>query len=394
MELLLDARKKSHQIPEFFIQRGIQWLRAFIDNSAYEDKERFAALAYAHYVLASVGQGKVEEARYFAKQYALQLPSLLAYAQLAQALELMGETKLAEQLLGKVEPLKFQRKIKWRDYGSRIRDMAGFAALVGNHTKLRMDKYQLALQWIAQAMQGNNKQDKQKRVDVMPYLSTQEQAWLVRFAMTLGDDSVLQLSLDNHLVENEKSSSTSLVFKQSDLFKPKQLRNQSDNGIWVMSAIYGQPIQKKLHNNGFEIEKNIYSLSGQEIDLQNIKQGERLIVVLRGRASTGLMQRPILVDLLPAGFEIENANLAHSAELARLNWLPELTAVNYSEALDDRYIAAFDLLEGKRQTFTLAYPVQAVSPGSYGLPGAEIEDMYQAYFRANTQAGTLNINAY
>ncbi len=44
-----------------------------------------------------------------------------------------------------------------------------------------------------------------------------------------------------------------------------------------------------------------------------------------------------------------------------------------AEARDDRFIAAADL----RGAFTFAYIARAVTPGSYALPGAQIEDMYR-----------------
>jgi len=386
MELLLVAKQKNHKVPEFFIKRGIGWLNNFIGNSAYEDKGKYASLAYAHYVLAQFGQGKVEEARYFAKQYASELPSLLAYAQLAQALALMGELGLAEEMIKKVQPIEFQRKRNWSDYGSRLRDMAGFAALVNSKTPIRLAKYEQALQWLSQEMyrgEGANKK--------MRYLSTQEQAWLIRLANTLGTAQPLDLSIDDKPIQTMGKDSTSLIFKLNDLFKAKRLQNKAKNDTWYMSSTYGQPIHKPAYNNGFEIDKQIYDLDGQLVDLQKIKQGDRLIIVLQGRATTGSFQRPLIVDLLPAGLELENTNLANSAQLSRLNWLPSLTELKYSEALDDRYIAAFEVANGKQQNFVVAYPVRAVTQGSYGLPGVDMEDMYQPYFRANSEADLISI---
>jgi len=387
LELLLKAREKNHPVPEFFIKRGMGWLKQFIDNTSYEDKGRFASLAYAHYVLAQVGEGKVEEARYFAKQYASQLPSLLAYAQLLEALDLMGEGQLAEQLLSTVSPLDYQRQIKWRDYGSRLRDMAGFAAIIGHSNSLRLEKYQNALQWITQVLQSSKPQNQDIR-----YLSTQEQAWLIRLAVTLGDNKTLDIELDGQKLNSQGKSNLALIYDLNDLFRPKTIKNMGQTALWSMVNISGQPIHKSLSSNGFEITKQFYDLNGQIIDTKQVTQGDRLIVVLNGKAKTGEFQRPILVDLLPAGLELENSNLVNSDQLSRLQWIPELTPVNYSEALDDRFIAAFDIIAGKSQQFTLAYPVRAVTKGKYGVPGADIEDMYQPYFRANSDTGLMHIH--
>jgi uncharacterized protein YfaS (alpha-2-macroglobulin family) len=42
-------------------------------------------------------------------------------------------------------------------------------------------------------------------------------------------------------------------------------------------------------------------------------------------------------------------------------------------------------------TFSTAYMVRAVSPGSFVLPGATVEDMYRPERRANTDAGSIEV---
>ena len=37
--------------------------------------------------------------------------------------------------------------------------------------------------------------------------------------------------------------------------------------------------------------------------------------------------------------------------------------------------------------------VRAVSPGTFVLPGATVEDMYRPELRANTDAGTIEVSA-
>ena len=56
-----------------------------------------------------------------------------------------------------------------------------------------------------------------------------------------------------------------------------------------------------------------------------------------------------------------------------------------SETRDDRYAAALDLTQ--RRPRRLAYIVRAVTPGTYTLPGAVVEDMYRSdvYARSETR---------
>jgi len=64
-----------------------------------------------------------------------------------------------------------------------------------------------------------------------------------------------------------------------------------------------------------------------------------------------------------------------------------------SEFRDDRFTAAFDRGQDSRPVFTVAYVVRAVSPGTYVLPQAVVEDMYRPDRFGRTATGTIDITA-
>ena len=81
-------------------------------------------------------------------------------------------------------------------------------------------------------------------------------------------------------------------------------------------------------------------------------------------------------DDIPAGFEIEGTLRPDDAgDTGPYNWIGELDRPQIAEARDDRYVAAIDLRD--QQPVTLAYIVRAVTPGSFAMPGAVVEDMYR-----------------
>jgi len=123
-----------------------------------------------------------------------------------------------------------------------------------------------------------------------------------------------------------------------------------------------------------------------------VKQSDVLVVVLKGKRKDQDPHQTLVVDLLPAGFEIENARLAGSGKTDSFAWLGDLTEPTYQEYRDDRYVAAIDLSD--KDDFTVAYLVRAVTPGSYRLPGASVEDMYRASLRARTAMGQVTISPY
>ncbi len=100
--------------------------------------------------------------------------------------------------------------------------------------------------------------------------------------------------------------------------------------------------------------------------------------------------RTLVVDLLPAGFEIETATVSKGRSTADYSWLQELTDATYTEERDDRYIAALDLANGAAE-FTLAYVVRAVTPGEFKYPALVVEDMYEPETSGRTAIGTLTV---
>ena len=101
----------------------------------------------------------------------------------------------------------------------------------------------------------------------------------------------------------------------------------------------------------------------------------------------------LLVDLLPAGFEIENASLEGGRNTEELSWLGDLTETRHTELRDDRYVAALQFNRYDDRSFRLAYTVRAVSPGTYRLPAAYVEDMYEPVFFARSRMGKVTIRS-
>ena len=64
---------------------------------------------------------------------------------------------------------------------------------------------------------------------------------------------------------------------------------------------------------------------------------------------------------------------------------------SFTEFRDDRFAAAFDRRSGDATTFSVAYIVRAVSPGSYVLPQAVVEDMYRPDRFGRTGTGEVAI---
>jgi alpha-2-macroglobulin len=119
-----------------------------------------------------------------------------------------------------------------------------------------------------------------------------------------------------------------------------------------------------------------------------------LVVVLEGEALE-LDQRHqlLIVDPIPAGFEADSPGLEGSRALDGLGWLGETSATLYTDALDDRFVAALDLERDDSRSFRVAYIVRAVTPGDYRLGPPFVEDMYRPMFRARGESGWMHVQA-
>jgi len=100
----------------------------------------------------------------------------------------------------------------------------------------------------------------------------------------------------------------------------------------------------------------------------------------------------VVVNLLPAGWEIESIVKPSTDENSEFSWL-KVTTVRMKEARDDRFVAAVSFGRQSRfaqqdNKFDVAFIVRATTPGTYALPAASIEDMYHPVLHARTAMGT------
>jgi hypothetical protein len=107
-----------------------------------------------------------------------------------------------------------------------------------------------------------------------------------------------------------------------------------------------------------------------------------------------------LIDLLPAGLEIEQALTSDDAKL--YPFLGKLSDTSMADKRDDRFVAAFNLGSSYRPRnqktpeplpqFHIAYVARAVTVGRFVLPAAMAQDMYAPAITARTAMGTLNVS--
>lgn len=376
-DFLLRAKAAGYAVPEQAMTMAFDNLANQLSYAA-DFENGGEDIAYALYDLARAGRVSMGDLRYYHEARLSAFGSPLAQAQLGAALSLYGDparanSAFAAAVAGLNAPDNVRR---YRgDYGSRLRDLAGVLALAAEFKPDGVDLTDLA-----------NRLAKLR--DRATYTSTQEDSWTLLAAAALGASSTDgSVTLDGEAL-------TGQVYRRYDQtgFVGVDIANTGDTDTEAKVTVTGFPLTPpRASSNGFTISREYFLPDGTPIDPQAepLAQNDRLVVVLRVRPQTLGSGQYVVADPLPAGFEIENPDLSAGGGVADFSWL-SLDSANHVESRTDQYVAAFRYFD-ESGSFTTAYLVRAVSPGTFVLPGATVEDMYRPEFRANTAAGSIEV---
>jgi uncharacterized protein YfaS (alpha-2-macroglobulin family) len=378
VDVLTRAREKGYQVPERAISSGLARLKNVLGyEGEFDDQDEATRFAYAHYVLARNGRPIVGDLRYLADSKISEIASPLARAQIGAALALAGDQVRAGKAFAAADSALAEANVDQLsrvDYGTDLRDSAGVLALAAE-TSIASVIPAVAKKVVASRGARNS-------------FSTQENAWLLRASQALKAESVkLALTVNGAAhagVFNRTLDATALI-------EPIKVANASDVVVSAMVTVRGAPkAMPPSIEQGLTVTRAYYTLSGEEVDPAKVAQNTRLVVVLQVDEAAPQNARLLVVDHLPAGFEIDNPRLVTSAEVKALPWLDQNYAPGHSEFRDDRFIAAFNR-DGEETDMVAAYIVRAVSPGTYVHPPATVEDMYRIERFGRSESGTVEV---
>jgi uncharacterized protein YfaS (alpha-2-macroglobulin family) len=385
-DFLTRARERGFAVPDTAFKLAVERLRNYVGNAEEPRKNGGRALAYALYVLARNGAAPIGDLRYYADTKLDDFATLIAKAQVAAALGMLGDRTRAERVYGTaLQSLTPQLALEYgrTDYGSVLRDAAALVTLAAEGGALRTTITN-AVERIESAR------------NLTPYISTQEQAWLVLAARALSKEgSGIALSVTSGGAPEAAQGTFNRNFRQSSLDgRAVTVTNTGDNTVRAVMTVSGAPlVPEPAAERGFKIERLYYTLEGKPADPARARQNDRFAVVLKITEPHPQFGRVIVADYLPAGFEIDNPRLVSSGETGTLAWIEDAAEPVNSEFRDDRFSAAFDRKGGDASVFTVAYVVRAVSTGRYVHPQAYVEDMYRPDRFGRTGTGTIEISA-
>jgi uncharacterized protein YfaS (alpha-2-macroglobulin family) len=346
---------------------------------------RFAAQAYAALVLARQQKAPLGALREIWTRHE-QARSGLPLLQLGIALKTMGDAPRGEQALKLAMTTPRQDRDRWLgDYGSALRDDALKLALL-EENKLLPEAQNALLSSLADEAYGQR------------WLSTQETNALFLAGRTLQDlpgSWQAQTSLQAQPLAADKAQTRNLT---GDQLAALQVSNTGSQPLWLRLDSSGYPLSApQPAGNVLGIERHVFDTRGQQKSLTSLRSGELVLVKLEITATRNVPDA-LVVDLLPAGLELENQNLANSSASLQENGEAVQNLLNqmqqadiqHIEFRDDRFVAAVAVNEG--QPVTLVYLARAVTPGTYQVPQPQVESMYVPQWRATgTASGPLNV---
>lgn len=386
-DFLVRASEQGYSVPVEALNNANSRLLRYLQDPAvmavrYSDDvqaTKFAAQSYAALVLARQQKAPLGALRELWQRHA-QAKAGLPLLQLGVALKLMGDAPRSEQALALALTTPRAKAQRWMaDYGSDLRDNALMLSLLEENALLP-DAQNKLLTTLSEQAYGQR------------WLSTQESNALYlagRHLQSLPGTWQAQTSLTSEELKGDKPQTREL---NADQMTALTVTNTGESPMWLRLDSTGYPEYTPAPaSNVLNIERQILGTDGQTKSLASLKSGELVLVWLEVRASHNVPDA-LVVDLLPAGLELENQNLASSSaslqdsgsEVQELLNRMQQADIAHMEFRDDRFVAAVSVSEG--QPVTLVYLARAVTPGTYQLPMPQVESMYVPQWRATGAA--------
>lgn len=134
------------------------------------------------------------------------------------------------------------------------------------------------------------------------------------------------------------------------------------------------------------VHRSYYNRFGQEISGQTFHQNDLVIIkITLEKKYDDRIDNIVINDLLPAGFEIENARIK---EVQGMQWVKDASKADYIDVRDDRALFFVNAYSQKQYYY---YAVRAVSAGKFKQAPLSADAMYRADIHSVNGGGMIHI---
>ncbi|SHG88090.1 alpha-2-macroglobulin family protein [Winogradskyella jejuensis] len=360
---MLEAEKKGYVLPLTFKSNWLAYQkRAARDwRPSYRNYRSDLAQAYRLYTLALAGSPDLASMNRLREFTEL---SNEAKWRLSAAYALAGQ-KEASDAITKTANIDFQPpKSNYYTYGSLDRNcaMALETMLITNNPKAS----DLA-KTIGKSLSSDT------------WMSTQTTAYsLLAIGKLIAKNGGKELNLKYSVNGKTETITTKNGIAQRDIpvvdgLNTISLENNDDNLVYVRVLNSGKlklgeelPVQR-----GFSISTVYKDLKGNTLDVNRLQQGQDFVATVSiTNLNNEVVKDVALTQIFPSGWDIVNTRFTDFGDTT-------VSQARYTDIRDDRVNFYFDMeRRGKRGTKTFTVLLNASYLGTYYLPGAQAEAMY------------------
>lgn len=385
--MMVEAVDAGYEVPVNAVKKALTRLAVYVRRPkavpcpGWADCLMFrtATRAYAAFVLARVNSLGLADARNVYDYVKTNHPTPLGLVHAGTALGLAGDrAKAFEAFDLALKTRRDDERVYAGDYGSNIRDLA--AAY-----------YYVTTYFADYRFRGVFLHDLSAELKERQWLSTQERNSLVmagagKLAHPAGAWAA-DVTVGNKTGAHTGIGPGIVIFTKGAAAGGFTVKNTGKSDLYLDFVLTGYPNTLPApQSNGVTISRQFLDTSATPVDISKVTAGQRLIVALTVESQKQQLPHALVVDMLPAGFELEDPNVSGSfliddiqvAGKAVSQWHKECNTA-HTEYRDDRFMAALDL--GYNETCRIFYAIRVVSPGIFRVPPPLVEDMYRPYIR-------------
>ena len=377
---LVEARKAGYQVSERIYEMMLEALKREAKREA-SNRHQLERIAYAVYVLAAAGQPEKSTMLYM-KNSRLEDLSDYSEFQLAGAFALSGDLNTAVSMFPRnIETAEGEMRESGGNFNSPVRAQAimldVLAEVHPDHSSVSR-----LVKSLTDAASGKGR-----------WQTTQENAFaFLAIGKILKQDIDAQytgtITIDGaHFAEFEPTDQRYSSKEWGG--KRVQLSLDGTGNSYYQWRSFGVETGTSIEefDRELQVRRRYLSEDGEPIEDSVFKHGDMVVAEISVKALTADLENVVVVDMLPAGFEIENPRLESRAGIP---WLSKKRfKPDYTDIRDDRLIFFGKFPRRKEQKFY--YALRAVTQGEFILPPVTAEAMYDPSKSSVASGGSIKI---
>ena len=371
LDFLLEAKARGHEVDEERLRRALEWMRSELNRARWsaDNPAANAHIAGAARALALGGEldrGWVQRLRERREDFDPRGRLLAAEAMIA-----IGERPLAADML------RGMRAISWknRDWYSETSLNAEFLRVL-----LRLNPSDERIPRLADQLLESRRNGRWGHTFENATSLRALSAYLAAFGR---ERSPVDLRwAEGRALAEDASLDLDLDFAGT-------LRNHGSEAVYLRELLGGVPREAPTIENAFTIRQRILDTKGQPLQ-GPLPSGQNVLLHVKLSGLTSPVEY-LAVDLrLPAGLEPLSLNLHHRMhEVVALQAVRDQFAGANLELRDDRILLFPPLLRGQEAEWY--FLLRTVTPGTFTLPAAFAQAMYDPDFEARGGEGRLEV---